>query len=91
MAKAFHSAIQAQNMIKQISGKPNEEVFVAGLLFNLGEMAFWSAGGSEAEELDERLAEEGDNTDKLEEEIIGTSFRRISYGLVEEWGGWGRY
>ncbi len=86
MAKAFHAATQAQNMIRQISGKQDEEVFIAGLLFNLGEMAFWSTGGSAAEELDKRLSEEGDNTSKLQEEIIGTSFRRISYGLAEEWG-----
>lgn len=43
MAQGFHAATQARNIVLKLDSDAAEEAFIAGLLYNLGEMAFWAA------------------------------------------------
>ena len=54
MTRAFHAAAQARSFAQHQGGKP-EEVFVAALLHQVGDMAFWSRAEDEAAELDAAL------------------------------------
>lgn len=86
MAKAFHAAVQARAIYKQVNDKRHEEVFIAALLYNLGEMAFWAYGGQTADKLDEDLQsclQGGDH--ELIEKALGISFKNLSRELGRVW------
>ena len=63
MARSLHAAVQARNVALQRHDSSPEEVFVAALLYRLGDMAFWCFGGEHADALlkaqAERFREEG--------------------------------
>ncbi|MBX2858735.1 MAG: HDOD domain-containing protein [Cellvibrionaceae bacterium] len=84
MAQGFHGATQARRLVSKLDAQAGEEVFIAALLFNLGEMAFWST-----EELDpknEALMSDNPATRKAAiEEVLGTSFKAITRELAKHW------
>ena len=47
MACAFHAAVQARWLAEKNRDESPEEVFIAGFLYLLGEMAFWCFAGEE--------------------------------------------
>jgi HD-like signal output (HDOD) protein len=88
MAKAFFAAVQAKEIYKQISlnAAEQEEVFIASLLLNLGEMVFWAYGGKSADALDISLMESMQNSSNyLIEKQLGTSFKSLSRELSKTW------
>ena len=88
MGRAFFAAVQAKEIYKQISHNviEQEEVFIAGLLFNLGEMVFWAYGGKSAESLDATLMTSMQtNSNFLIEKELGTSFKSLSRELTKIW------
>jgi HD-like signal output (HDOD) protein len=88
MGKAFFAAVQAKEIYRQLSlnSTEQEEVFIAGLLFNLGEMVFWAYGGKSADTLDVTLMESMLNSSNyLIEKQLGTSFKSISRELSKTW------
>lgn len=84
MAQGLHAATQARDLIKMHDEEAAEEVFIAGLLFHLGEMAFLANEKSCAENA---ALHEGSSKSRKEamENILGTTFRAISRGLAKHW------
>lgn len=82
---AINAAVQARNLIQHLSGKVNEEVFIAALLYHLGEMAFWCFGAEQATRLSEMMEQENENPEVLTERLLGTNFHTLSSGLAERW------
>ncbi len=84
IAQGFHAATQARAMVSKIDEKYEEEAFIAALLYNLGEMAFWAC-----EELDPENADlmSDDATVRKEamEVKLGTSFKAITRELARHW------
>ena len=80
MAKAFHAAVLARAMYQKVDKKNHEEVFIATLLYHLGEMAFWAYGGQTADDL-----EVAESDCKSIEKTIGTSFTNLSKELGKAW------
>lgn len=86
MARGFHSAVQAENLLKQIGGnEKEEEVFVTSLLLHVGEMAFWSCKSESAELLDQSLSADSGGDASLETKLLGSSMKDITRALAEEW------
>ncbi|MGP0173103.1 HDOD domain-containing protein [Pseudomonas sp. NCHU5208] len=86
LASAFHAAVQARNLSSYVLNSHEEEVFIAALLHHLGEMAFWSAGGEQADELAQALQVPGTEVEAVVQRVLGTSFRQLSQGLAKSWG-----
>ena len=84
MARGFHTAVQAEQLIKHSTGEEPEEVFITALMMHVGDMAFWSTKGQQAEELNRRLGSEANNAE-LEQVVLGTTINDISRGLAKEW------
>lgn len=84
IAQGFHGAVQARNLLEKMDSESSEEVFIGALLFNLGEMAFWSL-----EEIDEDNQDLVSDSPKVRrdamEKILGTSFKAITRELAKEW------
>ena len=85
LARSFHGAVQARNVAGYVLTRHEEEVFIAGLLYHLGELAFWSAGGEQVERLANLLDHPGIKADEAVQEVLGTSFRQLTQGLVKNW------
>jgi HD-like signal output (HDOD) protein len=85
MAKAFHAAVQARNLVRHTNEAAREEVFIAALLFHLGDMAFWACGAEAADELEELLQDPAITLREGMEQVTGTSLKAITRGLAESW------
>ncbi|PAU56958.1 HDOD domain-containing protein [Pseudomonas indica] len=85
LARSFHAAVQARNIAGYVLSRHEEEVFIAALLYNLGELAFWGCGGVQADELDTALAQPGVIAEEAVRSVLGTSFRQLTLGLVKSW------
>jgi hypothetical protein len=85
LARSFHAAVQARNLAGYVLKRDQEEVFIAALLHHLGEMAFWGCGGAQADELSDLLAQPGMVVDDAVRQVLGTSFRQLTLGLVKNW------
>jgi HD-like signal output (HDOD) protein len=85
MAQSFHAAMQARHLMRQANHEVQEEVFIAALLFHLGEMSFWSSTGNSVQELDSLLKESQMTEKQATELVLGCSFKSISKSLAEIW------
>ena len=85
LARSFHAAVQARNIAGYVLSRHEEEVFIAALLYNVGELAFWGCGGEQVEELAQLLTQPGIKADEAVQRVLGTSFRQLSLG----WSGAG--
>ncbi len=84
VAQGFHAASQAQNLLHSKDANDAEEVFIAGLLFNLGEMSFWMA--QELTPENETLLS-GNPRERREamDTILGGSFKSLTRELAQHW------
>ncbi len=85
MAKSFHSAMVARMLIGDRAEETQEEVYIATLLHELGEIAFWSIGGEITEKLDAALREKSGDKKDIVKAVLGTTFDQISIGLASTW------
>lgn len=84
MAAAFHAALQAKFLAPVADQDAAEQVFVAALLFHVGELAIWSKGEAQADQLDELLSA-GTREQEACETILGLQFRSLTRELVHRW------
>ncbi len=86
MARSFHAAVQARSFAKKRKDKSPEEVFIATLLYHLGDMAFWAFAGDSGEQLDDALQQRpGQAPEAIQREVMGFEFRDLTLGLSREW------
>ncbi|PCJ17764.1 MAG: histidine kinase [Gammaproteobacteria bacterium] len=85
VAQSFHAAMQAKNLAKKLNTEEQEEVFIAALLYHLGEAAFWCYGGESAQIVDSKLRMPGAGKRAVVEEVLGTGFDQLSCGLAKSW------
>ena len=84
VAQGFHAATQAQSLLSSEDTSDSEEVFIAGLLFNLGEMAFWISEDINSE-TGELLSHDPRARKAAMESIIGGSFKSLTRELAKHW------
>lgn len=83
MAKSFYSGVLAKMLVSDYNEDTQEEVYIASMLYSIGETAFWSVGGDLSEqllELEPKLV-----NDETCEALIGCTFKDISIGLARSW------
>lgn len=84
MSLAFHAALQAKCIAPADNSEHSEQVFIAALLLHVGEMAIWSKGESQADELDQQMLLGVSEHDACEQ-VLGTQFRTLTRALVQSW------
>lgn len=86
MARSFHAAIQAKQFASRKGWrKEAEEVFIASLLYRLGDMAFWAYAEEGADRLEAALNRPNAIASKVEKEVLGFHLREITLALNREW------
>lgn len=85
MAKSFHTAVQARNFAEQRGDSATEEIFIAALLSQLGEMAFWCVDLDKAEQIVKLEEEKGFSADMAQKELLGFTYDQLTVGLTQDW------
>lgn len=85
MAESFHAAVQARDFAERRGDDGAEEIFIAALLKNIGEITFWCVAGEEGAQIKE-LMETQDFTNKMaEQEVLGFTLEELTVGLTRDW------
>lgn len=85
MARSFHAAVQARALAEKRRDSSPEEVFIATLLCNIGDLAFWSLDSAVAERLETALRQPGCDRTRAERAVLGFELRELSLGLTRKW------
>ena len=83
--KSYHAAIQARTIAELYGSRDPDMVYISTLLFNIGEIAFWSLSGKSGRLISDLLKQSGIKGEEAEKDILGITFRELSLGLVSEW------
>ncbi|GAW97387.1 MULTISPECIES: HDOD domain-containing protein [Colwellia] len=85
MANSFYAGMLAKMMVPTYSDEVQEEVYLAAMLYRIGESAFWSAGGDVAKKLANYQAKSSQDFKQYCQQEMGTSFTELSKGLASTW------
>lgn len=85
LARAIHAAVQARTVALERGDDSPEEVFVATLLYHLGDLAFWCFGGDHAQRLAELRKDPAYSDEEAEQEVLGFRLQQLTVGLAAEW------
>jgi len=85
MAKSFHAAVQARDFAERRGDSASEEIFIAALLSNIGEMAFWCIAKEEGERINELIETRGFTPELAQREELGFTFDLLTMGLTKDW------
>lgn len=86
MATSFYSGLLARMMVDKYNDDTKEQVYLAAMLYRIGETAFWSSGAKEAQLLIEHIHLPQEEFDQKSLDIMGSTFSSISKGLASSWG-----
>lgn len=84
LAHAFHTAAQGQALARRQQKLRPEEIFVAGLLSNVGHLAFWARERPESEPL-ATLYRAGLERETAERQVLGFTLKQLTLALADEW------
>ncbi len=83
--KSLASAVGAQYILKHVKNADNDEIFVSGLLQNLGELILAVTFPNRYEEVLQRL-EKGGKQEEIEKEIFGLANAEVGAAITTHWG-----
>ncbi len=85
MAQSMFAASQAKSLAIKRNYPYPEEVFIATLLYNLGEMTFWCFSSKESNDLDKYLKNPEIPRAIAEKEVLGFRFASLTKELSLHW------
>jgi HD-like signal output (HDOD) protein len=85
LAHAMHAATQARALAAARGDKSPEEVFIATLLYRVGELAFWCFGNEHCERVEQLANQPGVTLETAQERVLGFRLSHLSRRLVHEW------
>jgi len=86
MGRSIHAAVQARNIAKERGDKEPEEIFIATLLMQIGNIAFWCSDSASTDKLDRALKASDAPPEQIEQEVLGFPLRELTQSLSKEWG-----
>ena len=85
LALGLRTAVLSRHLWQLVQPRHGEEVFIAGLLHDLGEAAYFSLGDPDSEILLDRMVA-GQEREQAALEVLGTSFGHLGKALAQSWG-----
>jgi HD-like signal output (HDOD) protein len=85
LARSFHAAVQAKALVPYLDGEHKEQVFIAALLRNIGELALLSTGREVVENFVTERDLHPEHEQSIAREYLGVDIKEINKGLIEEW------
>jgi HD-like signal output (HDOD) protein len=85
LGRAMHAATQARALAAAHGDRSPEEVFIATLLYRIGELAFWCFSGEVGQRIEQLTEQPGVSTEQAEERVLGFRLSQLSRQLVRDW------
>lgn len=85
LAKSFHAAVQAKALVPYLNAEHQEQVFIAALLRNIGELALLSSGREAVEKFVIARDLDPDNEQAISQEYLGVDINLINKQLIKDW------
>ncbi|MGM0594181.1 MAG: HDOD domain-containing protein [Pseudomonadota bacterium] len=85
LARAIHAAVQAKVIAVECGDESPEEIFIATLLYRLGNMVFWCFPYGMDEPLDAELELAVESERVTEKRVLGFSLSELTVALNREW------
>jgi HD-like signal output (HDOD) protein len=86
MTNSFYAGLLAKMMLPGHDDRLQEEIYLAAMLYRIGETSFWSMGGREVDQLIDHISLPDEEFQEKSKEILGMSFQELSVGLARNWG-----
>lgn len=80
------SAVAARLILGKVKGADTEEIFVSGLLQNLGELIFAKTFPDEYEKVLTQVSEEKETVSEIETKVVGIDHCILGYEVAKNWG-----
>ncbi len=84
LAKSLQTALLARTLWGRSQPRQAEEAFIAGLLMDLGEAAYFSLQDSKNAQLINRW-NQGEERDQVTRDVLGITFRELGRELAKSW------
>jgi len=84
IANAIHAAVQAKSLAVLTDDIQPEEVFLATLLKNIGDVAFWCFSNQKGEAV-LGLLQQNIDKEKAEKQVLGFQLNQLSQSLCQSW------
>lgn len=84
IAQSFDIAVHARNVARK-TGANEEDVYIAGLLQNFGELLFWCSSIPENQLYLDLLEHAADSPEQAFKKLSGMDFQDMSIALANEW------
>lgn len=84
--RSLASAVAAKLILEKVKGADTEEIFISGLLQNLGELIFARTFTNEYEKVLEAIEKKESNSISAEEKHFGTNHSLVGYEVAKSWG-----
>ena len=85
MANAFYAGLLAKMMVPNHSDDTQEEVYLAAMLYHIGETSFWSTPSDEANHLIKDINLPAKKFQIKCQQLLGIKFSSLSIGLAKTW------
>ena len=85
IARAIHAAVQARDFALAVNDSSPEEVFVAALLQNVGQIAFWCCSHPQTQKLHGLLDNSALSNQQIEKQLLGFTLADLSKKLCKTW------
>jgi len=85
ISQSFHAATHAHALAKLCHINDSDKIYIAALLKHIGEIAFWSLTGKSGNLISDLINCQSNEPEKVQEQILGTTFKKLSLGLAEQW------
>ncbi len=84
--RSLASAVAAKLILDKVKGADTEEIFISGLLQNLGELIFAKTFAAEYEKVLTEIEAERGEVVEVEQKILGADHCFIGYEVAKSWG-----
>jgi len=84
--RSLASAVASKLILDKVEGADTEEIFISGLLQNLGELIFAKTFPDEYDNVLNQLEEEQATIPEVEKKILGVDHCFIGYEVAKSWG-----
>ncbi|GAC15763.1 HDOD domain-containing protein [Aliiglaciecola lipolytica] len=85
MANAFFAGLLARMMVPNYDESTQEEVYLAAMMYNIGETSFWSTGNPLTRELIQKIGMPKVAFEQYCVSVAGVKFKELSIGLARTW------
>ena len=85
LGRAFHGAVQAKNLAQQLPDSEREEIYVAALLYNIGELTLLSCDHERIDTLCRTLESTNGSRESAILQVLGIELKQLSSQLAKKW------